>query len=67
MVGSSGVNSVLIGDDFPEFGTDLVACTISRKQVLSWSSRNHILVKLTALTSLHVDDFSHFCFVGGLF
>ena len=38
MVGSSWVNSVFVGDDFPELGTDLV----------------------TALTSLDVDDFSHF-------
>jgi hypothetical protein len=38
MVGSGGVNTVFIGDDFPELGTDLV----------------------TALTSLNVNDFSHF-------
>jgi len=38
VVGTGGVNSVLIGDDLPEFGTDLV----------------------TALTSLDVNDFSHF-------
>jgi len=38
VVGTSWVNTVLIGDDFPEFGTDLV----------------------TTLTSLDVNEFSHF-------
>jgi len=38
MIGTGWVNSVLVGDDLPEFGTDLV----------------------TALTSLDVNDFSHF-------
>ena len=38
MVGTGGVNSVFVRDDFPELGTDLV----------------------TALTSLNVNDFSHF-------
>merc|ERR1711970_567638 len=38
VVGSGWVNSVFVGDDFPEFGTDLV----------------------TALTTLDVNDFSHF-------
>lgn len=40
VVGTGWVDTVLVGDDFPEFGTDLV----------------------TALTSLDVDDFSHFEF-----
>ena len=40
MIGSGGVNSVFIRDDFPEFGTDLV----------------------TTLSSLDVNDFSHFFF-----
>merc|ERR1711881_274693 len=39
VVGTGGVDTVLIGDDFPEFGTDLV----------------------TALTSLDVNKFSHWC------
>jgi proteasome assembly chaperone (PAC2) family protein len=39
VVGTGGVNTVFIGDDFPEFGTDLV----------------------TTLTTLDMDDFSHFC------
>jgi len=38
VVGTGWVNSVFVGDDFPEFGTDLV----------------------TALTTLDVNDFSHF-------
>ena len=38
LVGTSWVNAVLVGDDFPELGTDLV----------------------TALSSLNVNDFSHF-------
>ena len=38
VVGTGRVNSVLVGDDLPEFGTDLV----------------------TALTTLDVNDFSHF-------
>jgi hypothetical protein len=38
VVGSSGINTVLIGDNLPEFSTNLV----------------------TALTSLNVNDFSHF-------
>ena len=38
VVGTGRVNSVFVGNDFPEFGTDLV----------------------TALTSLNVNDFSHF-------
>merc|ERR1712227_878358 len=38
VVGTGWVNTVFIGDDFPEFGTDLV----------------------TALTTLDVNDFSHF-------
>jgi len=38
VVSTGWVNSVLVGDDLPEFGTDLV----------------------TALTSLDVNDFSHF-------
>jgi len=37
VVGTGWVNSVFVGDDFPEFGTDLV----------------------TALTSLDVNEFSH--------
>ena len=39
VVGTSGVDAVLVGDDLPELGADLV----------------------TALTSLNVDDFSHWC------
>mmetsp|Transcript_417 Transcript_417/g.994 ORF Transcript_417/g.994 Transcript_417/m.994 type:complete len:410 (+) Transcript_417:376-1605(+) len=45
MVGTGGVNTVLIGDDLPELGTNLV----------------------TALTTLNVNDFSHFkvmCLIG---
>jgi proteasome assembly chaperone (PAC2) family protein len=38
VVGTGRVNSVFVGDDFPELGTDLV----------------------TALSSLNVNDFSHF-------
>ena len=38
VIGTGWVNSVFVGDDFPEFGTDLV----------------------TALTTLDVNDFSHF-------
>ena len=38
VVGTGWVNSVFVGDDLPEFGTDLV----------------------TALTTLDVNDFSHF-------
>jgi hypothetical protein len=38
VVGTGGVNSVFVRDDFPEFGSDLV----------------------TALTTLDVNDFSHF-------
>jgi len=38
VIGTGWVNSVLVGDDLPEFGTDLV----------------------TALTSLDMNDFSHF-------
>jgi len=38
VVGTGWVNTVLVGDDFPELGTDLV----------------------TALTTLNVNDFSHF-------
>jgi len=41
VVGSGWVNSVLVGDDFPKLGTDLV----------------------TALTSLNVNDFSHFLII----
>mmetsp|Transcript_122006 Transcript_122006/g.171719 ORF Transcript_122006/g.171719 Transcript_122006/m.171719 type:complete len:462 (-) Transcript_122006:77-1462(-) len=39
VVGTGGVNTVLIGDDLPELSTDLV----------------------TALTTLDMNDFSHFC------
>merc|ERR1712159_754818 len=41
VVGTCGVNTVFIGDDFPEFSTDLV----------------------TTLTTLDMDDFSHFLYV----
>jgi hypothetical protein len=37
VIGTGWVDSVLVGDDLPEFGTDLV----------------------TALTTLHVNNFSH--------
>jgi len=40
VVGTGRINTVFVGNDFPELGTDLV----------------------TALTSLDVDDFSHFLF-----
>jgi len=40
MISTGWVNSVFIGDDFPEFGTDLV----------------------TTLTSLDVNEFSHYIF-----
>jgi hypothetical protein len=45
VVGARGVDSVLIGDDFPEFGTDLVAALSS----LDVDDLSHVSNKISYL------------------
>jgi len=60
MVGSRGVYSMLVGDDFPEFGTDFCGWVSGCKCAEESSPREERLLTVTALSGLNVNDLSHF-------